>query len=139
MSYRNPLPVAVTLLPVGGGLLVVRRGREPGRGRLALPGGFVELPETWQEAGARELQEETGVPVGPEAIGLYRVYSTPDGTILIFGLAPPWQGQLPPFTPHSESADRLVLHEPQPMAFPLHTRVVEEYFAGRGALTGNGS
>jgi 8-oxo-dGTP diphosphatase len=41
--WANPIPVAVTLVPVidgaRTGLLVVRRGIEPGRGRLALVGG----------------------------------------------------------------------------------------------------
>src|ERR1700687_165917 len=50
VSYLKPLPVAVTLVPVDDGLLVVRRGIEPGRGRLALPGGYINLGETWQQA-----------------------------------------------------------------------------------------
>src|SRR6266851_1373173 len=43
VSYLNPLPVAVTLVPVDDGLLVVRRGIEPGRGRLARPLRQAEL------------------------------------------------------------------------------------------------
>src|SRR6185436_21045482 len=47
-TWRNPLPVAVVLLPVDmtdgrRGLVVIRRGIEPGYGLLALPGGFIEL------------------------------------------------------------------------------------------------
>lgn len=128
VSYRNPLPVTVVLLPVGDGVLVVRRNIEPGRGQLALPGGFIELPESWQEAGARELREETGISIDPQQLSVFRVYSAPDGTLLIFGLAPPWSGPLPPFDGDEESSARLVIHEPQPMAFSLHTRVLTEYF-----------
>lgn len=127
-SYRNPLPVTVVLLPVEEGVLVVRRDIEPGRGQLALPGGFIELPESWQEAGARELQEETGVSISPQTLDVYRVYSAPDGTLLIFALAPPWSGPLPPFEGDEESSARLVIREPQPMAFSLHTRVLREFF-----------
>lgn len=130
-TYRNPLPVSVVLLPVAGGLLAVRRDRDPGRGQLALPGGFIELPETWQEAGVRELREETAVTVSAEDIALFRVYSAPDGTILIFGLAPRWVGSLPPFDPNSESSDREIITQPCPLAFSLHTRAVEEYFAAK--------
>lgn len=128
-TYRNPLPVSVVLLPVAGGLLTVRRNRDPGRGQLALPGGFVELPETWQEASTRELLEETGVPISAESIELFRVYSAPDGTILIFGLAPRWIGPLPPFHANGESSERVIVRQPCPLAFSLHTRIVEEYFA----------
>ena len=127
-TYRNPLPVSVVLLPVEDGLLAVRRVLDPGRGQLALPGGFIELPESWQEAGARELFEETGVTIDPQTLEPFRVYSAPDGTLLVFGLAPRWQGPLPPFTPGEESSERFVIHEPLPMAFSLHTRVAREYF-----------
>src|SRR6201994_2017003 len=60
-SYLNPKPVAVALQPVAGGLLTVRRAIPPAKGRLALPGGYVEVDETWQEALVRELFEETGL------------------------------------------------------------------------------
>ena len=69
IAYRNPLPVAVALLPVfdarGTGLVVITRTIEPQRGGVALPGGFVDLGETWQKAVVRELKEETGIEARP--------------------------------------------------------------------------
>ena len=46
-----------------GRLLVVRRGREPGRGLWSVPGGRVERGETDVVAVEREVLEETGLHV----------------------------------------------------------------------------
>jgi 8-oxo-dGTP diphosphatase len=49
----------------GDEVLLVRRGREPLRGRWSLPGGLLELGETTAEGVAREVLEETGICVRP--------------------------------------------------------------------------
>ena len=54
-SYLNPKPVAVALQPVGAGLLVVRRGIPPAEDALALPGGYIDVGETWQEADRKSV------------------------------------------------------------------------------------
>ncbi len=51
-------------------MLLIRRGKEPLRGRWVIPGGTVELGETLQEALVREVQEETAVTVRPREVVL---------------------------------------------------------------------
>jgi ketose-bisphosphate aldolase len=133
MSFVNPLPVVVMLVPVDDGLLQIRRGIEPGRGKWAFPGGFIDLGETWQEAGAREVLEETHLQIDPDEIREFQVRSAPDGTLLIFGLARP-RGEevLPPFEATDETTERLVRRELTGMAFELHAQAGEAFYKQHG-------
>jgi ADP-ribose pyrophosphatase YjhB (NUDIX family) len=131
-SYLNPKPVAVALQPVGLGLLVVRRGMPPARDRLALPGGFIDVDETWQQAAVRELSEETGLRADPSAVRLYDTLSAPDGTLLVFGLLPAIAA-LPPFQDNDETLGLDVIEGPTELGFSLHTAVANRYFASVAA------
>lgn len=131
-SYVNPVPVAVILLPVDGGLFCIRRAIEPGKGKLALPGGFIDLNETWQEAAARELFEETGIRIHPVEVREFRVLSSTagDGVLLIFGVTNERSSRtLPTFRPTNETSECVVIQGPAELAFPLHTLAVKDYFA----------
>jgi ADP-ribose pyrophosphatase YjhB (NUDIX family) len=130
VSYLNPSPVAVAVQPVGDGLLVVRRGIPPAQDRLALPGGFIDVGETWQDAVVRELQEETGLRADASAVRLYDAVSAPDGTLLVFGLLPVASiADVPESTPNEESQGWQVLSEPATLGFSLHTEIASRWFS----------
>jgi 8-oxo-dGTP diphosphatase len=66
-TYKYPKP-AVTVDCVIFGyerdslkVLLIKRGLEPFKGEWAIPGGFVKMDETLDEAAQRELEEETGI------------------------------------------------------------------------------
>lgn len=129
-SFRNPLPVCVLLIPVGHGILTVRRGIPPKQGELALPGGFVEWGESWQAAGAREAREEAGVAIAPASIHPIDVFSAPDGTLIIVGqTASIVEADLAPFVPTLEATERQIITQPRDLAWPLHTEAVHRYFS----------
>src|SRR5262245_1329467 len=66
-SYSHPRPALTVDCVVFGfdeedlKVLLIERDLEPFAGKWALPGGFVHIDETLEEAARRELAEETGV------------------------------------------------------------------------------
>ena len=73
---RTPaLAADCVVVDANGRVLLVRRKYPPFKGRHALPGGFVEVGETVEDACRRELMEETGVRAGK--LQLLGIYSDP--------------------------------------------------------------
>ena len=60
---------------LNGKIVLIKRKKPPFQGNFALPGGFVDIGETTEEATAREVLEETGLLI--EIIKLLGVYSAP--------------------------------------------------------------
>jgi 8-oxo-dGTP diphosphatase len=99
-TYDYPRPMVtvdiVLLREVEGEheVLLVRRGKPPFEGLLALPGGFVEMDEDLPDAAARELAEETGLTgIALEQLGAFgKPGRDPRGrniAIAFVGTAPP--------------------------------------------------
>lgn len=60
--YQNPIPsVAILAINEKNEILLTQRAVEPGKGYWCLPGGFIELGESAEEAVIRELKEETNL------------------------------------------------------------------------------
>jgi len=66
-TYQYPRPavtVDAILISNRYSVLLIERGREPFKGKWALPGGFIDMDEPLDVACRRELLEETGLSVG---------------------------------------------------------------------------
>ncbi|HSB89258.1 MAG TPA: NUDIX hydrolase [Anaerolineales bacterium] len=68
IHFYDPKVAVGVLVEDGGGILLVRRTQEPGRGRWTLPAGFVDAGEDPQAAAMRECREETGLEVEVEGL-----------------------------------------------------------------------
>ena len=75
MKPVTPLLTVDALIIFEGKLVLIRRRNPPFKDSFALPGGFVEVGETVEEAVIREAKEETGLDI--KIIKLLGVYSEP--------------------------------------------------------------
>ncbi len=62
---RFPLVGVGALIAEGNRVVLVQRGKHPGKGQWSIPGGLVNVGETLREAVVREVSEETGLLVEP--------------------------------------------------------------------------
>ena len=68
-------------------ILLVKRVFEPAKGEWSLPGGFIELGETPEDAAKRELKEETNLDgKAIKLIGSCSHFNSIFGDVLLLGL-----------------------------------------------------
>ncbi|HOI69624.1 MAG: NUDIX hydrolase [Methanothrix sp.] len=123
---ETPLLAADALVLYGDGIVLIRRENPPYQGFYALPGGFVEVGETVEEAVRREAREETGLDIVP--IKLVGVYSKPDrdprGHVVSISYLAWGRGELSAGS-DARSAEIFALEELPPLAFD-HALIVRD-------------
>lgn len=135
-QFRNPIPVVVGLIfPKPGELVIVTRAikGEASFGKEALPGGYIEDHQTWQEALRDEVDQEAHIEVSMEHMQPYDFRSTPDKKrVLLFAIIPP-EGVLTvrKYAPTNETSARRMVgigYWKQPeLCFSLHNDVLTRY------------
>ena len=87
IHYQNPKPTATLICPQNNQILLVKRAFNPGKGSWGLPGGFIELQETPEDAAKRELKEETNLNGEViKLLGHCSHFNSVFGDILLIGL-----------------------------------------------------
>lgn len=84
-DLRNYAPVALTvdlaIFTIRNSklsILLIKRGGHPELGKWALPGGFVNVNESLDEAAARELKEETNLSIQDGYLEQLKTYGDPN-------------------------------------------------------------
>lgn len=133
--YDNTATVVCILLQYGENpaLVVVRRNTEPGKGKLALAGGYQMWGQTWREAGAREVKEETGYTVIPTASGIHLESIETDeynNNVIIAHASCDTSERPKPTTPEEvqEVVVMTLAGDEEEWAFPLHYNAAKSFF-----------
>ena len=129
IAFQDPKVAAAVLVVLDGGLVLVKRGVEPERGRWAFPSGFVDRGESVEDAAAREVKEETGLDV--RITGLVGIYSeTGSPVILAVYSAEVTGGNLAPGHDADESATFPISDLPS-LPFPHDNQILQDWRAIR--------
>lgn len=125
--YDNTPTVVAVILRHRKGLVAIRRANEPGKGRLGLPGGYHMRGESWREAGAREVFEETGYRIDPERLVLRSLETDEYGNNLVIAAHEGTFDEAPDPSVDGEAEEVLHLASPgnrDGWAFPRHFAAV---------------
>lgn len=70
--YHNVAAAVAAILEYDKKIILIQRAKEPGKGKLDLPGGFVDPKESIEEAVIREIKEELNIDITePKYLGSY--------------------------------------------------------------------
>jgi ADP-ribose pyrophosphatase YjhB (NUDIX family) len=134
VHWDNPKVVAVVLVPSadGTGLLLIKRSIPPRIGFYALPGGYVDTNEGFEEGSIREVKEETGLDVTIDR-PFWSVAIKGKNEILTFYVATVTGGTISVSEETSEVAFFSLDKIPEEIAFPTHRQAIDMWIASRKA------
>ena len=133
VAWRNPLVATMVIVATPGGIVLGRRGIEPGLGLWCLPGGFVNEDEEPIESARRECQEEIEAKV--EIDRLLDVYHITRGDgrgmVGIAYLGHLEDGQSPRSGPEMTEVDVFGTDNLPRLAFASHRRAIDEWLGAK--------
>ena len=126
--YSDPKVAVAAIIPMDGGIVLLKRAIEPQIGKWSFPSGYVDRGEKLERALEREVLEESGLVVG---VGwLVGVYSAEgEAVVLVVYHADVVSGELMAGDETSE-ARVFALDEMPELAFEHDDRIVRDWSEG---------
>lgn len=89
ICWNNPISVIAVCYKIQifkevNGIIILKRNIEPCKDGWALPGGYIDYGETWQESAARELYEEVNVESSANDYELIGIEKSINNNLIIF-------------------------------------------------------
>ena len=132
VSYQNPFPTVSVLVIKNNMLLLGKRSGEPGKGKWALPSGYLEFEDDFLSAAIRETKEETGLDIEIKSIlNIQSAFLSPEYHFLSVYLLAESTGGILCAKDDLEAVAWFSYSEPLPeMAFPPDVDLIQAYFNG---------
>lgn len=129
--WRDPKVAASIVVAAPGGVVLGRRGIEPGYGLWCLPGGFVNDDENPADAVARECLEEIGARVAVDGVlDVYHAGRTAAPSLVVIAYhGRVLEGQALAAGDEMLEVDVFPVSAPPELAFPSHRQALAKYAA----------
>jgi len=130
---RNPIPTVDIIIEIDGKIVLIER-KNPPHG-WALPGGFVDYGESFEQAALREAKEETGLEV--EDLRQFHTYSKPGRDPRMHTASTVFTGRASGAPVAGDDAGRAELfteHDLPRLAFD-HDRIISDYYSWKKSGT----
>ncbi len=124
IHWIDPKIAAGVLILREGRVLLIKRGIEPGYGKWAFPGGYVDRGETIEEAALRETREECGAEV--RLGGLIGLYSYPGRPVIVAVYRGELRSGAPEPVAHDETLEVRWFNADEVATLPLAFRSVAD-------------
>jgi len=132
--HRNPTPTVDIIIEIAGKIVLIERKNPPPG--WALPGGFVDYGESFEQAAQREAWEETGLAV--TGLKQFHTYSRPDRDSRQHTASTVYVAQAEGIPQAGDDANRAALFTKQdlpPLALD-HAEILTDYYAAKDAGKG---
>ena len=126
---RNPVPTVDIIIEIGEKIVLIERKYPPPG--WALPGGFVDYGESFEQAAVREAMEETGIAVSD--LRQFRTYSNPERDARMHTASTVFiaRGEGVPKAADDAASAALFSREELPELAFDHATILADYFSDR--------